>query len=186
MVLSQGDTFPEGVILNHIPIELGENLDPLTCSIPTTLKLDKLLEENKEGNTLVVALPGAFTPTCTNNHIPPFLENAGQLKSEKRVKNLVVLTANDAFVLNAWGKLLLSHTKLAEKIPNIFFASDPNAAFSRENGLSVDASANGMGIRTARYAILVDNNSRKILYLGKEKARGVTDSGYEAVIRAKI
>lgn len=185
MGLKQDDKFPTDVTFKYIPIELNNTQDPLTCEQPILLKLDKHLEET-DGNTLIVSVPGAFTPTCTANHIPPFLTNLSKLKKEKNIGSIIVISANDAFVLNTWGKLLLSTVKVTEPAPKIFFASDGNAAFSKEYDLSVDASANGMGIRTARYAIVVEDKTRKISYLGKEVERGVKFSGIDAILQAKL
>lgn len=185
MALQQGDTFPKDIAFKFIPIDLNRKQDPLACEQPILLKLDKHLEQT-EGNTLIVSVPGAFTPTCTENHIPPFLNNLTKLKNEKNIGSIIVISANDAFVLNAWGKLLLSTVKVTEPAPKIFFASDGNAAFSKNNDLSVDASANGMGIRSARYAIVIEDKTRKILYLGKEIERGVKFSGIDAIMQAKL
>lgn len=186
-MVSQGDKFPEGVQFKYIPVELKKTEDPLACSIPTVLNVDKLLEEDKNGFTLIVSVPGAFTPTCTANHIPPYLNNLSELVEKKNINTLIVISANDAFVLNAWGKLLVAGAKMGDgPFPKVFFASDPLAEFSLKNGLSVDASANGMGIRTARYALAIRNSDRQIVYLGKETEKGVKVSGLDAVLQARL
>lgn len=185
MALQSGQEFPKDVAFRYIPIDLNAKQDPLACEQPILLKIDKLLEQT-DGNTLIVSVPGAFTPTCTANHIPPFLANLTKLKTEKNIEAIIVTSANDAFVLNAWGKLLLDGVEITEPRPQVYFASDGNVAFSLENDLSVDASANGMGTRTARYAIVIENKTRKVLYLGKEVERGVKLSGIDAVLQAKM
>lgn len=184
MTLSQGDKFPSGVDLAYIPIELDQlNSDALACGRPLPLSLDKLIEKNAGGSILFVSVPGAFTPTCTENHIPPYLEHLKDLKA-KKVSTLVILSANDPFVINAWGKLLLQHAKLGDvsDLPKVIFASDPNAKFSVDNGISLDLTQMGLGVRTGRYAFTVNADSKEIAYFGNEPGPGVTVSGYEAVL----
>ncbi|CAK7896785.1 peroxiredoxin Ahp1p [[Candida] anglica] len=176
------DKFPTDVVFKYIPINLEE--PPLACSQPILFKFDQKLESLEGKSIAIVSVPGAFTPTCTENHIPPFVENLATLKKDKNIGLVVVLSANDAFVLNAWGKLLLADKKDVDT-SSIVFASDPNAEFAQKNGLSVDASANGMGIRTARFALVVDSE-RTVKYLGVEQQRGVSVSGYEAIVKAKL
>lgn len=190
MTLSQGDKFPSGIEFKYIPIEL-ETLaqeDDLACGRPLPLALDSLLEKNKGHNVLFVAVPGAFTPTCTENHIPPILEHLKELKSLKNIHTAVFLSANDPFVLNAWGKLLLKQQKISASadLPKIIFASDPNASFSLKNGISVDLTEMGLGVRTNRYALVVNADSHTVSYLGVESAPGVTVSGYDGIASAKL
>ncbi|ODV79723.1 Redoxin [Suhomyces tanzawaensis NRRL Y-17324] len=189
MSFQEGDQFPKDVTFTHVPIDLAtvQTASALACEIPTPLKLDKLfdqLADTSSPNVVIVSVPGAFTPTCTENHIPPYLTHLAALKNDKKVGALIIISANDAFVLNAWGKLLIKNeasVSASGDYPRVIFASDPAAKFSAAHDLSVDASANGMGIRTARYGLVVDAKSRKIKYLGKEVERGVKHSGYEAV-----
>lgn len=185
MPLKRREIFPKDVTFRYIPIDLNTKQDPLVCEQPILLNLDKLLEET-DGNTLIVSVPGAFTPTCTANHIPPFLANLKKLKNEKNIDAFIVISANDAFVLNAWGKLLLDNVKITEPKPRLFFASDSNSAFSLKNDLSVDASANGMGTRNSRYAVIIENKTRKVSYLGREVEKEVKFSGLDAVLQAKL
>ena len=187
-MLTEGGEFPQGVVFTHIPIDLSatkDQLNPLSCAIPTGLKLDKLFEELKQTaalNVLIVSVPGAFTPTCTENHIPPYLNNLNKLKDHK-IGAVIFISANDAFVLNAWGKLLIQDATLGNgEFPKVYFASDANAEFSKKNDLSVDVTSRGMGIRTARYALIVDGNGRKVKYVGKEVEKVVNFSGLDAVL----
>lgn len=188
MSFTEGGEFPQGVEFTHIPIELSaakDQLNPLACAIPTGLKLDKVLAELSQSDALkvlIVAVPGAFTPTCTENHIPPYLNSLPKLK-ENKVGAVIFTSANDAFVLNAWGKLLILEATLGSgDFPKVFFASDPNAEFSQKHNLSVDVTSKGMGIRTARYALIVDGKDRKVQYIGKEVERAVNFSGLDAVL----
>ncbi|KAG5370633.1 putative peroxisomal peroxiredoxin [Yarrowia sp. E02] len=144
--------------------------DVAACGIPQPFSSDKELAGKK---VVFVSVPGAFTPTCTANHIPPYIENVDKLKA-KGVDKVVVLSANDPFVLSAWGRALK-----APKDNFVIFASDGNAAFSKSIGQAVDLAAVGFGERTARYAIIVDDG--KVIYNEQEPAKGVTVSGFDAV-----
>ncbi|CDK27722.1 unnamed protein product [Kuraishia capsulata CBS 1993] len=169
-MVSVGDSFPTDVKLQYIPWS-EENAGVLACSIPIPYDLEKKLP----GRTVVfVAVPGAFTPTCTANHIPPFVEKIGELKA-KGVDDVVILSANDAFVQAAWGKALGAKDEL-------IFASDPLASLSAELGFTLDLSSNGFGIRTGRYAAIVKDG--KITYLSQEPGAGVTVSGFDTVLAA--
>lgn len=165
-----GDKFPTDIKLQYTPYN-AESGDILACSIPTAYDLSKKLP----GKTVVfVAVPGAFTPTCTADHIPPFVQKIGELKS-KGVDEVVVISANDAFVLNAWGKALGVKDE-------IIFASDPNALLSGKLGLQKDLTAAGMGVRTSRYAVIVVDGIVK--YVEEEPGSGVSVSGVDAILSA--
>lgn len=190
MSLSVGSNFPDSIEFQYIPVDLStlKQENALACAKPFPLKVDTLLSKlSTDGKLLIVSVPGAFTPTCTENHIPPYLTAAHltALKS-KNVETLIILSANDAFVLNAWAKLLLQAsdiTDASDKFPKIIFASDPLAKFSADNGLSLDAG--GLGIRTNRYALVVDS-AKKVVYHGLETKPEVNLSGYDAIVGAKL
>lgn len=95
---------------------------------------------------------------------------------EKGVDQVIVISANDPFVQAAWAKALGGYTSA----PSIIFASDGNAAFSKAADLAVDLTSKGMGLRTARYAMIVDHG--KISYVEKEPDTGVTVSGVDAIL----
>lgn len=179
MSLSTGQQFPKDVLFNYVPIDISQlnAAEALACGNPLPLNLDKFFA--KHSKVVFVAVPGAFTPTCTENHIPPFLLHLRDLKS-KGVLAVVVLSANDPFVINAWGKLLLKEAKVTGlDIPDVVFASDPNSEFSKLIGASLDLTSRGFGVRTGRYAIVVD--SGKVTYFGQEPGGDVGVSGYDAV-----
>lgn len=189
MTLTQGQKFPSGIDFAYVPIELStvKEESALACSRPLPLSLDKLLEQNKGGSVLFVSVPGAFTPTCTEDHIPPYLSHLHLLKADKKISTVVVLSANDPFVINAWGKLLLKDADLSlSDLPKVIFASDPNAKFSVDNGVSLDLTDKGLGVRTNRYAFVVNADSKEVTYVGIEGGAGVGVSGYEAVVNAKL
>lgn len=170
--LSAGDAFPSNVTFQYIPLDASSS--PLACARPIPFDFDAKAKGKK---IVIVSVPGAFTPTCTENHIPPFVENLSQLIA-KGVDYVLVLSANDPFVLNAWGNLLgggkVSHPE------KLLWVSDGNAAFSKSVGLSLDLSAKGFGVRSGRYAIIVDDG--KVVYSELEPAGEVTVSGYNAVV----
>ncbi|KAK9454085.1 Redoxin [Dipodascopsis uninucleata] len=170
MALTVGEPFPAGVEFSYIAYT-PESSDIKACGIPGPLKFD---EEFKGKKVVIVSIPGAFTPTCTVNHIPPFVEKFSELKA-KGVDALVVLSANDPFVQSAFGK--------ANGVtdPAIYFATDPAASFSKSIGFSVDLPP-AFGTRTGRYAIIVDDGIVK--YAKIESGSGVDVSGVDAVLAA--
>lgn len=94
------------------------------------------------------AVPGAFTPTCSARHLPSYVENAGELKG-KGVDEIACISVNDPFVMAAWGK--------ADGSPDITMLSDGNGEFADAVGLSMDASKFGMGKRSQRYSMVVND-----------------------------
>jgi glutaredoxin/glutathione-dependent peroxiredoxin len=104
---------------------------------------------------VVFALPGAFTPTCSARHLPGYVEHAADFK-KKGVDDIICLSVNDAFVMNAWGK----DQNAAGKVHMI---ADGNGDFTKKVGLELDATKFGMGHRSQRYAMIVDNMVVKTL-----------------------
>ena len=126
-----------------------------------------------EGKKVVLfAVPGAMTPTCSEVHMPGFIENLEAIKSGN-VDTVACLAVNDVFVINEWRK--------ARSIPDdIVLLSDGNGEFTSKIGLELDASRFGMGTRSKRYAAIIDDGV--VTYLGVEPAGEVGVSGAEAVI----
>jgi alkyl hydroperoxide reductase 1 len=166
-VLITGE-FPKGIKFKYVPYR-EENSDVAACGIPIDYDTDKEFPSKK---VVIVAVPGAFTPTCTENHIPPYIQKAQELKA-KGVDDIIVLSANDPFVQAAWGKALGDKGKL-------IFASDGNAAFSKSIGYTLDLTSVGFGVRTSRYAIIVDHG--KVAYAEQEPGKEVSVSGIDAVL----
>ncbi|NDY94855.1 peroxiredoxin [Wenzhouxiangella limi] len=118
------------------------------------------------GSGLVVlfAVPGAFTPTCSAEHLPGFVEHAKALR-EKGVDRIVCMAVNDVFVMDAWGKA-------GNVGDDITMAADGNGEFTRALGLEMDASAFGMGQRCHRFAMIVrDGVVAKLLVEGPGEFR---------------
>ena len=102
------------------------------------------------------AVPGAFTPTCSARHLPSFVEQADALKA-KGVDEIACTSVNDAFVLGAWAK--------ASGAEGVTMLADGNGDFAKALGLDADASKFGMGLRSRRYAMLVDDGVVKQLHV---------------------
>ena len=109
------------------------------------------------GRTIALfAVPGAFTPTCSARHLPGFVEKEGELRA-KGVDDVACTAVNDAFVLAAWAK--------ANGAKAITMLADGNADFARALGLDADSSRFGMGLRSKRYAMLVEDGVVKALHV---------------------
>jgi alkyl hydroperoxide reductase 1 len=152
--LKAGDDFPEGIIFTHIPYT-PENAEVTACGNPARYDASK---EFKNKKVILFAVPGAFTPTCQNTHLPSFIENMDKLRA-KGVDQVVCIAYNDAWVMSAWGK--------ANGVTDgsILFISDAGAEFSKSIGWNNNE-------RTGRYAIVVDHG--KITYAGHEGKSGTT------------
>jgi len=114
------------------------------------------------------ALPGAFTPTCSAKHLPGFVQNASAIKG-KGVSTIACLSVNDAFVMDAWGK----NQSVGD---NVLMLADGNAELTKALGLEMDGSGYGMGTRSKRYSMLVDNGVVKQLNVEKPGAFEVSNA----------
>ena len=128
----------------------------------------------KGKKVVLFALPGAFTPTCSAKHLPGFVQNAETIKA-KGVDAIACLSVNDAFVMNAWGKDQKADGKVT-------MLADGNGDFTRAVGLELDATANGLGKRSKRYAMVVDNGVVKTLNVEAPGAFEVSSA--EAILKA--
>src|SRR5271154_4529321 len=123
---------------------------------PTPVKTDDFFAGKK---AVLFALPGAFTPTCSAKHVPGFVNNFDALKA-KGVELIACLSVNDAFVMGAWGK----DQKAEDKV---LMLADGNADFTKAVGLDADFSGYGMGTRSQRYAMLLEDGVVKVLNVEK-------------------
>ncbi|KAJ4416051.1 peroxiredoxin type-2 [Gnomoniopsis sp. IMI 355080] len=158
-----GKDFPEDVAFMHVPYVAEKAGVHEICGMPIKYDASKDFKNKK---VVVVAVPGAFTPTCSEKHIPTFLEQKDALKA-KGVDQVIVIAYNDAFVMSAWGK--------ANGVTDdfIIFASDSEAKFSKSIGWT-------MGERTGRYAIIVDHG--KVTYAQEAEKGGIAGSDAESVL----
>ena len=147
MTIKVGDKLPAGTLKEFIEVETeGCSLGPNNVDVAAATA----------GKTIAIfALPGAFTPTCSAKHVPSYLENYGALKG-KGVDEIWCLSVNDAFVMGAWSR----DQKAGGKIR---FMADGSAEYTRKLGLELDLNARGMGIRSQRYSMLVDDGVVKTL-----------------------
>jgi glutaredoxin/glutathione-dependent peroxiredoxin len=135
----------------------------------------KTTDEVFKGKKVVLfAVPGAFTPTCHKNHLPGFLQNAEAIKA-KGIDAIAVTGVNDVFVFDAWKKSSGAEGKIE-------FLADGNGDFAKAIDMTLDASGNGLGTRSKRYAMLVEDGVVKKLNI--EEAPGKADiSGAEALLK---
>ena len=113
---------------------------------PQTKQLSEVLGKHK---IILFGIPGAFTSTCSKLHLPGFIANAEKIKS-KGIKNIFCLSVNDPYVMNAWGEINNSGDKIK-------MLSDPYLFFTKAIGAEVDRNSKGMGIRSSRYAMVIEN-----------------------------
>jgi peroxiredoxin len=117
---------------------------------------DVSVADATKGKKIVIfALPGAYTPTCSAKHVPSYVKNFSQLKA-KKVDEIWCVAVNDAFVMAAWGR----DQKAGGKIRML---GDGSADWTKKLGLELDLTARGMGMRSQRYSMLVDNGVVKKL-----------------------
>lgn len=148
-------------------IEVGQRLPNTTFRRlgpggPETLMTEDVFAGKK---AVLFAVPGAFTPTCHKNHLPGYLANLDALTA-KGVDVVAVTAVNDVFVLNAWAEATGAKDK-------IVFLSDGNGDFAKAIGLDLDASAGGLGLRSRRYAMVLDD--MVVTHLAVEDSPGKAD-----------
>ena len=113
---------------------------------PQTSKIRDILGN---GKVILFGLPGAFTSTCSKLHLPGYVGNADRIKS-KGIEKIFCLSVNDPFVMNAWGEANNAGGKIT-------MLSDPYLLFTKAIGAEVDRNSKGMGIRSNRYAMVIEN-----------------------------
>lgn len=160
MTIKVGDALPEGKVQEYVEVESAG------CSIgPNSFSVRDLTRGRK---IAVFGLPGAFTPTCSAQHVPGFLENVEAFR-RKGVDEIWCFSVNDAFVMGAWGR----DQKTAGKIRMM---ADGSGAYTRALGLEFDLSAGGLGVRCQRFSMLVDNGVVQQLNVEKGGKLEVSDA----------
>ena len=147
MKLKENDTIQSAEVF------LLENGEPIKKDIKQLLKDKKII---------LFGLPGAYTSVCSAKHLPGYVKAYDQYKA-KGIDHIICISVNDPFVMDAWGK---SHN-VGNKI---VMAGDPFLNFTKSIGADVDKSTRGLGVRSNRYAILIDN--LKVIKLQEEKDAG--------------
>lgn len=157
-------------------IQVGDKIPSVTLKHKTDGGIDDVSTDDLFGGKKVVlfALPGAYTPTCSASHLPGFVTHAEDIKA-KGVDTIACLSVNDAFVMGAWGQ---EHNAG----DSVLMLADGNGDFTKAIGLEFDASGFGMGTRSQRYAMVVDDG--KVTLLNVEQPGAFEVSSAEAVLAA--
>jgi len=140
-----------------MPIAVGDKIPNITVQHmtsggPADISTETLLAGKK---VVLFALPGAFTPTCSAAHLPGYVVHADDIKA-KGVDEIICLSVNDAFVMDSWGK--------AQNVEDrVHMIADGSAALTKTLGLQLDLTAKGFGVRSDRYAMIVEDGVVKSL-----------------------
>lgn len=153
-----------------MPIKVGDNLPEATFTTMTADGPKPMTTADVFGGKKVAlfAVPGAYTPTCHKSHMPGFVNRAAELKA-KGFDTIACTAANDIFVLTAWSKDTGADGK-------ILMLADGSADFAKKIGLEVDLTARGMGVRSQRYAMAVENGVVKVLNVEDVPGKAETSS----------
>lgn len=157
-------------------IKVGDKLPSVKLKTMTKDGMKEMTTDEifGSGKTVLFALPGAFTPTCSAKHLPGFVGKAADIRG-KGVAKIACLSVNDAFVMNAWGK----DQNVGD---NVMMLADGNADFTKAVGLEMDGSGFGMGLRSKRYAMVIENGVVK--HLAVEAPGQFEVSSADAVMKA--
>lgn len=162
MTIQVGDCLPEGF--------LSEFIEEKHLSFnPNVLQISNLVKSKK---IILFAVPGAFTPTCSMKHLPGYVTHAAAFRA-KGIDEILALSVNDAFVMEAWGR----YNKATGIVRML---ADGNATFTKTIGLDVNLSKQGMGIRSQRYSMLLENGI--VMKLNIDKAGKFEISNAETLI----
>ena len=158
MTIKPGDKLPDATLMH------------LTDAGPAPISTEELFG----GKTVALfAVPGAFTPTCSNQHLPGFIEKSEELRAAG-VDTIVCMSVNDAFVMGAWGQQQGAAGK-------VMMVGDGNAELTQKMGLSVDSSGFGMGTRSVRFSMIVRDGVLETLNIEQNPGQAV-DSGAENLL----
>lgn len=158
MAIQEGDKLPDAT------------LHTMRDGRPTPVTTDELFGGKK---VVLFAVPGAYTPTCSQAHLPGYVVNADAIKA-KGVDSIICLSVNDAFVMDSWGQ-----DKNAEALQMV---GDGNGDFTKAIGLEMDGSGFGLGTRSQRYAMIVDDGT--VTKLALEEPGAFEVSKAEAILEA--
>lgn len=141
MTIKIGDRLPEGTLTEYVEVATAE------CALgPNAFKVSDLVKGKK---IVLVAVPGAFTPTCSEQHVPGYLQAVQEFKG-KGVDEIWILSVNDAFVMGAWGRQLGVNG-------TVRMMADGSGILTKALGTELDLSARGLGVRSHRYSMLVED-----------------------------
>lgn len=154
-------------------IKVGDKVPASTLKVmgekgPTDISTDDIFSGKK---VLLFAVPGAFTPGCSVTHLPGYVVNADNIKA-KGVDTIACMSVNDAFVMGAWGQ--------AQNAEELLMLADGNGDFTAALGLELDGRGFGLGTRSQRFAMIVDDGT--IAHLNVEPGAGVDVSSAETMM----
>ncbi|CAA2978965.1 peroxiredoxin-2 [Olea europaea var. sylvestris] len=158
--IAVGDSIPDGTLAYF-----DENDQLQSVSIHSLAAGKKII---------LFAVPGAFTPTCSMKHVPGFIEKADELKS-KGVDEILCISVNDPFVMKAWAKTYPDNK-------HVKFLADGSASYTKALGLELDLSEKGLGTRSRRFALLVEDLKVKVANI--EEGGEFTVSSAEDILKA--
>ncbi|XP_077210020.1 peroxiredoxin-2C-like [Tasmannia lanceolata] len=159
------------------PIAVGDSLpDGTLAHFDSEDKLQQVTVHSLAAGKKVIlfGVPGAFTPTCSMQHVPGFIERAEELKS-KGVDEILLISVNDPFVMKAWAKTYPENK-------HVKFLADGSGIYTHALGLELDLSDKGLGTRSRRFSILVDN--LKVTVTNIEEGGAFTVSGADEILKA--
>jgi peroxiredoxin len=160
VTIAIGERLPDGVLTEIIASETpGCTIGPNTFNVPE-------LARNKR--IVIFGVPGAFTPTCSAKHLPGYAANCDKFTA-KQVDEIWCVAVNDAFVMDAWGK----EQRCAGRVRMM---ADGSASYTKALGLDMDLSARGMGIRSRRYSMFVEDGVVRILNVEQPGKFEVSDA----------
>ena len=162
MTIKAGDKLPDGKLMESLEFDSATQ-----CAMPP--KEVNVADAAKGKKIAIFGLPGAYTPTCSAKHVPSYLQNVDKLKS-KGVSEIWCIAANDAFVMAHWGRD-------QKALGKIRFLADGGAEWAKKMGLQLDLSARGMGMRTNRFSMLLDDGVVKQLNVEGPGKFEVSDAG---------
>lgn len=159
-MIQVGEALPACTLMEYVEVEgNGCSIGPNPVALPDAL----------QGKTIALfAVPGAFTPTCSEKHLPGYIEHA-QALHDAGVDEIWCVAVNDAFVMGAWGRV----EQVAGKVRML---ADGDAVFAKATGLTLDLTGKGLGLRAARYSMLVRDGKVERLNLENGAALAVSDA----------
>src|SRR6266853_1264068 len=161
---------PKETRIKTMAIKVGDHIPEakfrvMTAEGPGWKSTDEVFKGKK---VVLFAVPGAFTPTCHKNHLPGFVQNAAAIKA-KGIDSIAVTAVNDGFVMDAWKKASNAEGKIE-------FLADGNGEFAKAIDMTLDGSGNGLGLRSKRYSMLVEDGVVKKLNVEEAPGKAETSS----------
>ena len=156
-------------------VKVGDSIPEVTMKImgdkgPQDISTSDIFAGKK---VVLFAVPGAYTPTCSVSHLPGFVANADKIKAAG-VDSVVCVAVNDAFVMDAWGKV--------QNAEELMMVADGNGEFTKAMDVELDGSGFGLGTRSSRYSLIAEDG--KITTLNLEEGGGFEVSSAEAILGA--